>query len=615
MKKGKLCLIMLSAVMLLAIIVLAVRTGLQESDHGPVEVQTGSERLDVWTPDGRNYYAFLPGYIELKEAMILPVSDTVTLEGVSLPLSCDKLAPGRDYVLSWQENGSPVEGSFRLLTSGGVTTMHLDTQSGSMSYIHEQKGNAERGSLRLYDETGQLSFSGSLSSVSGRGNSTWVVHEKKPYTLELTEEADLLGMGAARKWVLLADALDTSALRNKIVYDFAAKAGLSFTPEAVWTELYLNGEYAGLYLLCEKVEIDPQRVDLTPDGSLITMDRDIRIEEDGTPYFVTEAGQYLQIRSSSDIGALKALVQSVEDALLAQNDDSWKDMIDPESWVKKYLIEEIFASYDAGFQSQYFFAPETGAGGRLYAGPVWDYDSSLGNPDVWSLNSPQGLFACRPTAAVGYETPWLWSLYQKPEFRQMMTEEYTDVFLPLLEEVLDHGIADYETQIADAFVRNQIRWDVRTPGLSQEAEHIRTYLEKRLEFLSALWLEEKQFYILRLQESRNSGYYGYYAVESGTIFEDFPQRSEEGFLGWYREDTKEFFDPNSPIAEDICLYPEYEGAEPENVSSGDSLMDRLLKVYYYVPAAVLLLTGIVVLSINVSSCRRNRKKNKSCSKV
>ena len=620
MKKGKFSLALISAAALLAILLMAIHMVPDTVTANPVVVQAGDELLPVWTEDEENYYAFLPGNIPVEEAVILSARDDVTLDGNPLPQPCGSLEQDHAYALVWEEAGQSRRGTLRLLASGGVATLYLSTQSGTMDYIHDEKGNAERGSLRLYDEAGNLNYSGDLETIRGRGNSTWLVHDKKPYSLKLMNRGDLLGMGAAKDWILLADALDTSAMRNKIVYDFAGKAGLPYTPECRWTEVWLNGEYAGLYLLCERVEANPQRVDLSVDGSLVCMDRDIRVEEDPDPYFVTKSGQYLQVRESSDYGTLKALFQSMENAVLSEtgldpdSGRSWQELIDLESWVRKYLIEEIFDSYDANFQSQFFYCYDTNPNSRIYAGPIWDYDASLGNPSIWALNSPRGLFAWRPEAMTGYSTPWLHSLYEKEQFHRELEEEYRNRFLPELQNLVDETIGDYAVQIGPAFERNRIRWNVETEGVQAEAAYIEDYLRQRIDFLSDLWLDGKEFRIVRLQENQTGGYYAYYAVEPGMVFTDLPRHDEEDFLGWYREDTGALFDPEEPVTEDLCLYPKFSGyTEPEPEEKA-GLKDLILKVYHYVPVVLLLLIAAVAVPVAVWK-NRDIKKEKTGSKV
>ena len=619
MRKGKWGLALFSAAVLLMILLLAVHTQPDSVPANPVVIQAGGEIVEIWTADGENYYAFLPGHVSWEEAVILPVQDAVELDGTPMSLACALPEPDQSHVLTWEQEGAPHRGTLHIMASGGVATLYLNTQSGSMDYIHAEKGNAEYATLRLYDEAGNLNYSGDLKSVRGRGNSTWVVHEKKPYSLKLENKGDLLGMGAAKDWILLADALDTSAMRNKIVYDFAAKAGLPYTPEARWTEVYLNGEYAGLYLLCERVEVNPQRVALSPDGSLVCMDRDIRVEEEPDPYFVTDSGQYLQVRESADYGALRDLFQSMENAVLSSDGkdpvtgQSWQELINLESWVKKYLIEEIFDSYDANFQSQYFYTFETNSNSPIYAGPIWDYDASLGNPSVWALNSPRGLFAWRPEAMTGYATPWLHALYEKPQFHEELAQEYRNIFLPALETLISETIGDYAAQIGPSFARNQIRWDVETAGLQEEAAYITEYLQERTEFLTRFWLEDAAFCIVRLQEHQTGGYYAYYAVEPGEVFNDLPERSAEDFLGWYREDTDLPFDPEEPITEDLYLYPRFAHQPEPEKDHAPGMMDLFLEIYHYVPAAVLLMIGgaaVLAAVYKSRSARKDSKKNK-----
>jgi len=602
MKKGKFGIALFSAAVLALILLLAIHTTpAAVTDAVPVILRAGTETVNVWAEDGETWYAFLPGNVG--EAMLLPGVPGVTLGGQSLPRDSGEFDMDIPLPMEWQENGELCRGSLTLLPSGGLPALYLNTQSGSMNFIHAEKGNAERGTARLYDAEGGLSYSGTFSSLRGRGNSTWVVHDKKPYSLDLTEEADLLGMGTAKKWILLADALDPSALRNKIVYDFAAGIGMEYAPEAQWTEVYLNGEYAGLYLLCERIENDPQRLDLGADGVVLRMDRDTRIEEETDPYFFTEAGLCLQLLDGRDSAALRGGFQSMEDAILSKTGD-WQSRIDLDSWVKQYLMEEVFTSYDAGFQSQYFYCYEPS--GKIYAGPVWDYDSSLGNPTLWALQSPRGLFAWRPEAMEGYATPWYHSLYGKDAFRQELTKQYRDIFLPQLEILLEASINQYAEQIDSAFARNQIRWTVESEGIQAEAAQIADYLRQRMEFLSELWLEEKEFRIVRLRD--DGSFYIYYAVEPGSCLKDLPHMEDEDYPVWYRVDNGEEFDLGTPIWDDVCLDTDPGSAAPEEDSPPD-LKDVILQVYHYVPFVVLLLMGLVTVLVALwkSRSRKNRK--------
>lgn len=97
-------------------------------------------------------------------------------------------------------------------------------------------------------------------SIKGRGNASWT-WPKKSFRLKLDKKADLLGLGANKNWVLIANYLDECLLRNKTAYDLSKEMGLE-SMDCTWTDVVLNGKYAGNYLLCEQIRIDETRVDI-----------------------------------------------------------------------------------------------------------------------------------------------------------------------------------------------------------------------------------------------------------------------------------------------------------------------------------------------------------------
>ena len=100
-----------------------------------------------------------------------------------------------------------------------------------------------------------------LEYIRGRGNSTWEL-DKKPYKIKLDKGQNLLGMGKNKHWVLLANRLDQSLLRNRIISYLGTAFGMPYTPKMLPVELVINGEYYGSYLLAEQVRVDKNRVDI-----------------------------------------------------------------------------------------------------------------------------------------------------------------------------------------------------------------------------------------------------------------------------------------------------------------------------------------------------------------
>ncbi len=98
--------------------------------------------------------------------------------------------------------------------------------------------------------------------IKGRGNYSWGL-PKKPYKIKLDKKANLLNLGAPNKhWVLLANYTDDSLLRNKLAYDLSEKIGLEVSMHSTWVSLIFNGEYTGVYQLCEHIRIADGRVEI-----------------------------------------------------------------------------------------------------------------------------------------------------------------------------------------------------------------------------------------------------------------------------------------------------------------------------------------------------------------
>ena len=102
--------------------------------------------------------------------------------------------------------------------------------------------------------------SDTTSEIKMRGNATSTM-KKPPFQIKLDKKHDLFGMGEAKTWILLCNYTDQSIIRNSVMYKIGELLGIK-TCENRSVDLYLNGEYYGVYLLCEKVQVHPERVDI-----------------------------------------------------------------------------------------------------------------------------------------------------------------------------------------------------------------------------------------------------------------------------------------------------------------------------------------------------------------
>lgn len=249
--------------------------------------------------------------------------------------------------------------------------------------------------ISIEDPAGTYDLAPVIGEIKGRGNFTWRL-AKKPYQIKLDTSRPVLGMASAKTWVLLANHADASLMRNKVAYDLAADVGLPFSPESRWVDVRINGQYRGNYLLCEKTEVKTNRVELTqPTGILTELDNNYGLAEDY--YFSTSTSHTLFTLKDAKSGVpdkavsplpadtatgwadMKATLNTL-DALLYAPTFDWAAItaiIDLDSFVRYYFVYELAENPEITQSSVYFY--KDGPADKLHIGPVWDFDSALGN--------------------------------------------------------------------------------------------------------------------------------------------------------------------------------------------------------------------------------------------
>ena len=143
-----------------------------------------------------------------------------------------------------------------------LPVVYLNTQSGNPIDSKEEYVNAN---VRIagnskYNSTNTTLYDGACTA-KGHGNSTWAHFDKKAYKLKLDKKTDLFGMGKNKSWLLIANYLDASNMRNKLSTYYGELLGTT-AMNSRWVDLVINGQYMGLYELFEQVKIAKDRVNI-----------------------------------------------------------------------------------------------------------------------------------------------------------------------------------------------------------------------------------------------------------------------------------------------------------------------------------------------------------------
>lgn len=302
------------------------------------------------------------------------------------------------------------------------------------------------------------------AQIKGRGNSTWEKFDKKPYKIKFDSKQELFDNGKAKDWVLLADYIDGSLVRNYLAYEVAEELDLlRATPDCQSVEVYLNGEYRGVYLLCEQVEVNDHRVEISEDekavdtGYLVEMDGWSDTVQVRVPDHLKSDRKYTIKSPDSDVitAEQKSFIEKyLKDCMASIQGSDYelvKSLLDVESFAEAYIIYELFKNPDTDYSSVYFYKD---AGGKLIAGPMWDFDMSIGNVN----HKGNGVFKSTETLWTKEKCPWYNALLKHEEFKELVREKLL-YYRATIEQTLERKY-EYIYAHREAYEKNFERWDV-----------------------------------------------------------------------------------------------------------------------------------------------------------
>ena len=522
------------------------------------------ERIAFYTAENGLTYIFLPSYAELDHVtVVFPENKRGFIGDVALKSgdNCSAFSLNQKYEYQLGRES----GILKFYQSANMPTLYIETASGSMDAIYADKEHEEIASITLYSPTGEIEYADRSCLLKGRGNSTWRV-PKKPFLLRLSDAAGLLGMAEDTDWVLLANSHDESNLHNKLLLDLADRVCEEWTPRCEYIDIYLNGQYNGLYLLTEKVESGKNRLDIDIGAGdfLCTVDFAIRTEILENP-FLTKIGRTIAICEPGILSAeakerIIDLVNQQEEILLSQMDLTQSQLVDIDSWIRKYLMDEIAGNLDSDMSSSYFYYSD----GVFHGGPVWDYDMAFGN--TIQTHYPKA-FIAKNYEKYGYlSSPYYNALFNNDSCTQRMAELFERDFLPVLNQMIDHDVQYTADQISSAAAMNQSRWPLEInehPESTAWGRYVNTtesivhFLKGKTELLSNVLIKKEPYCTVQFEHSEEAHFWTV-SVPRGSVLAETdivnePLYSEVNDVTWMISGTTEIFDPGKPILEDMVL--------------------------------------------------------------
>ena len=353
-------------------------------------------------------------------------------------------------------------------------------------------------------------------TIERRGNSSqW--NDKRPYRFETVDEAgennnvELLGMPEENDWVLYAPWQDKTMIRNVLAYQLSNDMG-RYASRTRYVELYLNGDYQGIYVLMEKIKRDGERVNiskLNPDenegddltgGYILKFDwfftgdniGGFQSNNDGITYnyhypkpsdIVPEQEEYIQ-----------NYIDDFENIMLSPNytDSStgYPSKMNVESFVDFILVQELAKNVDAYRLSTYIYKDKESVDDRLTAGPVWDFNHGFGNCDYGQTWEPENwLLEYNPEG--GDQMSFWWELlWQDENFIAKVSQRYSELRSNIFSENHIFEIIDSSVvHMGESINRNFLKWPVLGNYLWPNYQVFDTYDEEVLYLKS--WITQR----------------------------------------------------------------------------------------------------------------------------
>ncbi|MDO4966365.1 MAG: CotH kinase family protein [Lachnospiraceae bacterium] len=363
----------------------------------------------------------------------------------------------------------------------------------SEDILIRNKDNELEGTIQVFDEDGIENYNNGLEAISGRGYHSWQFARKKGYGFKLLKKGNLLGLGNVENYVLLPGHRDESILSYVMTMEMDKMLDWPYAPDYRLVNYYLDGEYQGLYILCEKIEIGKNRVNIKErvdeTGSYLYEMRQDCYE--GKEVFAVDSGNTYLLRGpkfprNNEKEYSIALWNEVESGIFSNDGISnsgkhYTEYIDLPTWARLFTIIELNAEFSI-HGSLYFYKESDAVGDRkIHALQPWDVEHSY----ILDENINDSLFR---VAYPNENRGLLRMLAEKQEMKDAERKCWEEEVRPVIIELLsDSGngksfLWNTVDKYKFASKANEIKWG-EEHNFSDKAASIEQWLNKRIQVL------------------------------------------------------------------------------------------------------------------------------------
>lgn len=444
--------------------------------------QSGDDqRYRGWEVDGVTHL-YLPYFFSASK--MIYAGEGIDENDGSIPITYDE--PVRLRLLN--KDGSVYENDICIHKGSPVYTININLD-GDYEAAAINKEDYIGGSVRVTDPDGREEPVPGDVLIKGRGNSTWFA-DKQPYVLYFDNKIAMAGLDASKKFVLLANYYDGTKFLNNMMFDLNREAGMYYSVASSFADVYINGNYRGLYTVCEPVDNNVGKLgqklqkanrsvgplDMVSDESAgIRAYSSLSDPDDISGVYLIEKtiseyrkedepgfrfGSYdfaMKYPNNLTVGEAKFVkdrFMTIDD-LIRKKDPAVFKYIDIDSFATRYILEEFAFDSDAMMTSWYFYYRSGDP--LLYAGPGWDYDGAFGETNNEFREYTRSIFEIGDIWQSDEMLEWDRLLFEMPEYRSYLIKKYEQI-RPRLVALYTDGVDGYADLVHDSVDMDMIRW-------------------------------------------------------------------------------------------------------------------------------------------------------------
>ena len=329
----------------------------------------------------------------------------------------------------------------------------------------------------------------STGTIQRRGGMS-LKYEKHSYKIELDKKTGLAGLPEDDDWIIHASAIDKTFLRNTISYTwFREMSELNRAPAFRYMELYLNGDYRGLYILMEQLE--STRLGLHKKDSTACIFKDPPVFRSDT-IEPQDAGNYYQQTYPDGGNAYgTALMTQIRTRLLAAPDSSFsawsKALFDWNNIADWQILLLLTNNGDGVLKNFYLYRQDASAPLRV---APWDYDHSFGRDGDYEYNM-------LATVVEPERNLLIKNLMYLPEYRQLLAARWkalrasgiisNEHFIGLIDA--QYHLLQSATAANSALWPDNSWWYFDDNNFEQEVDIMKQFMELRIPQLDT-WMAD-----------------------------------------------------------------------------------------------------------------------------